>query len=384
MNPADRTPIILACVADILAERATADDRFPSDQSALLRALTGVATDPVAIARLWPATSDDAIAAHHVMDILDGDPGDSSTARRQKANVVAVAAHFAAVAAALHVRGKDAGDAPRVLWLAASRLLGHQTATHADIRNLHTEATNTRTAAKALDEGAKSWRSAFMTVARAVGLNAETIGPAHDALVVQNIEILRANLRAWREWAVRVHGALLDHDDHAARCAIDEAMRDAARRHNEEMRCIEREHLTTVARLTADLATARADLEEALRSPVSAGPSKAAVAAAAQPHDDDDGQAGSGSYHLRSVVLKAGAKDCRVFIGPNYDDLMIVVELREGVTLDTIRKAVDGVLPLGKPYTLREVGYATITSKCRHHADGDAAACDHCSLKSSG
>ena len=380
MTTTDRTPIILACVDDILRE-------YAGDDVERLAVALQISADLNAVVRLWPPTGDDQALAGWIVEVMRG--RETADYRRFQPPALAAAsmvvARLATVAASLLVRGEAWADEARTLWHAASRLLGHDIPAKAEAASAEPPASDA-ILADVVDEAARlnDW-CRWARLRHGADEDRDDVGMrAHVDLLVFGASKLERELDDWRRWAVKKTGADPTGDDSFLRVAVDVNA-------TAEVKRITREHAEEVAALTERLAATTADVEEALRSPVSSGPTtgevEAAVARTVQrssvtpSHHHRSPEVTKSAVlvtDIRKAALYAGAKDCTVFVGPGDDDLAVVVELRDGIDLTEVARILDASLPDTVRYTLREV---RATRTCRHRVDGDAAACDHCSLK---
>lgn len=316
MTTTDRTPIILALLSDLIRERV--EQQEPDADLAHLSDGLALAVDHGAVAAMWPTSGVDERIAEWCLNIIDGTcdqhPGASDDARCAE---ISVARRLADVAASLLVRGDVHRAEAGALWGAAERLLGLQEEAPEQVDRERLQAEIDRLKA--------------MHTEKRVALR-DALGIAHD------------------------------NHDHAGLCERVAAMRaewDDLRRRPSEMKSLRAD----LASMTEQRDLLKRQLEE-LRGDMQkgtvrqrfiggkwsdVGPQSESI----EPNPDN-----RDSY--RSTVLRAGAKDCALYIGPGPSDLTFVVEMREGSKVFDVVAALEhhhGLAP--ESYRIREVRTTT-------------------------
>ena len=121
----DRTPAIIACMRDMVAERCD-KATYNDDRESLLvaeQALT-LAIDHSLVFGLWPTKGDDEMYAAGLLKTIDGQ-SQPPTCERDRAIAGAVARRLSEVACALFVQGEDEQMAAW-LYTAVGRLIGNR------------------------------------------------------------------------------------------------------------------------------------------------------------------------------------------------------------------------------------------------------------------
>lgn len=367
MITTDRTPIIIALLDDLVRARVALQAANGGCTDAdLLRLSDGLAlaVDHGAVAAMWPPDAvdrDDRDDAMFVDDVLARN--DRSGMENNWSMVVAVGRRLADVAASLLVRGDVYRAEAGALWKSAERLLGLQDETpeRADQERLQVHV-DLATAMAQRDPQMTYVATAGGVVVennRTVDLRDQTIRDmrADLASMTEQRDLLRRQLEELRTetrtpvlsqpriaesggpiW-VRVADTSSKHFGIVGRLeGVEFASKDG-----EEMWSVDLGGIANVrwqASLFVVVGAGR----------VSQPPSNSTPA---EPNPDN-----RDSY--RGTVLRAGAKDCALFIGPGPRDLTFVVEMRNGSKVFDVVAALEhhhGLAP--ESYRIREVRTTT-------------------------
>lgn len=308
---ADRTPVALALLADAMQARA-ADSPDDHDLHALADGVA-LAVDHGAAAALWPPTSQDDADVEWISSqwkFIDAGLGrEDHVTSATRSLEVRIARRLADVAASLRVRGDGMRREAEALWRAASRLLGLEDEPRERVDRDRLQAHVDLAAAMAQRDPQMTY------VATDRGVVVES-----RAEHVRMFDDLRADLASMTE------------------------QRDLLKRQLEDLRAE-----------TRKTALPRVDPGGTGRKP-SPIPTFEAQTKAFRENNPPDEPNPDNRDSYRGTVLRAGAKDCALFIGPGPSDLTFVVEMREGAKVFDVAAALaheHGLEP--GAYRIREV-----------------------------